>query len=76
MDEKEWAARDSRILGSRDITVTTEYLSPDYLPPLEAEVEKTSGTGWLVLLKIEPRNSQALPRFCARWDHKGTVRRC
>jgi hypothetical protein len=69
MDEKKWAAQDSKIVGSRDITVATEYLSPDYLPPLETEVEKTSDTGWLVLLKIEPRNSHALPRFYARWDH-------
>jgi hypothetical protein len=70
MDEKVWAAQDSKIEGIRDIKVTTEYLSPDYAPPSDSEAVRTSNRGRLVLLRIQPKNSQRLPSFCARWDHK------
>jgi hypothetical protein len=71
MDEKAWVDRDSKILGCRDIVVTTAYLSRDYLPPLDAvAAEKTTSRGRLLLMTIEPKDSPTLPRFCARWDHE------
>jgi hypothetical protein len=69
MDEKAWAAKNPKVLRSRNISVTTEYLSPDYRAPSSVSAQEVSGTGFLALLRIEPKNPGHLPSFVARWDH-------
>jgi hypothetical protein len=69
MEMKQWAAQKSKVLGSRNIIVTTEYLNSEYALPASALAETPSATGHLVLLRIEPTRN-GLPSFWARWDHR------
>jgi hypothetical protein len=70
MDKDSFAKKASKTLGSRDIIVTTTFVSAEYCqPPSSVREVRTSETGHLQLLRIEP-NRADLPSFSVRWDHK------
>ena len=70
MDKDSFAKKPSKTLGSRDILVTTEFLSADYCePPASVKEVRTTETGHLELLRIEPKRA-GFPSFSVRWDHK------
>lgn len=70
MDKDSFAKKASKTLGSRDIIVTTTFISAEYCqPPTSIREVRTSETGHLELLRIEP-NRAGLPSFSVRWDHK------
>jgi hypothetical protein len=75
MDEERWAKKEFKWLGGHNITVTIEFLSSDYNEPVAEAVARTSNTGLLAPLRIEPKPGRShLPSFSARWDQtKNTV---
>src|SRR5690349_7778978 len=69
MDKRLFAKKSSKIDGGHNILVATEFLSVDYFePPASVDEVRSSDTGHLELLRIEPKRT-GLPSFSIRLDH-------
>jgi hypothetical protein len=66
MNEEQWSNKQFKAVGSHNIQIATEFLSGDYKEPT-ARVVRSSNTGHLELLRIEPNRSD-FPTFSIRWD--------
>jgi hypothetical protein len=67
MDRARWANKEFKALGAHNIVLTTDCVSDDYKHPAVSVAVRTSDTGHLEMLKIEPKRAD-LPLFSVRWD--------